>query len=263
MAEIVDLETFVAKSTSFRYRGFAFRGLSNVAFNQVPSILFDENLNFDSEAENYKAIFDFAKRKGIDGLSALQLARHYRFICRLTDYTLNPLIALFFACSDKNNLKEDAKIICFDLIRYNNEHPFVTNKGCTILNNDIVEILLDNLEYDVIAGSIDREGEDLGCYSFKEPVVVLPIIEDRRISSQSGLFLLWADLTRQEQTLSLLNGYSTEIIIPAICKDRIIKQLIEIGYKEETIYSESIFVDDENISFDKKISYLNSKYFIS
>ena len=64
---------------------------------------------------------EFADDKTMFG--RLVRAQHYGLPTRLLDVSLNPLVALFFACSDEPHLEKDGKVLILDFIKSSVKYP--------------------------------------------------------------------------------------------------------------------------------------------
>ena len=83
---------------------FYYRGHSNIDYALCPSIArYRHNIGVELsliEAANYKMPDEF--NKDGDLLTTLAKMQHYGLPTRLIDFTTNPLVALYFACQEKN-----------------------------------------------------------------------------------------------------------------------------------------------------------------
>lgn len=91
-----------------------FRGHSKLNYKLLPSVLRptpDEKYYDES-----KLLSEFIRRhpeaneKHTNILEVLTYAQHYGLPTRMLDWTENLLIALYFVCEDKNNIKDDGKL---------------------------------------------------------------------------------------------------------------------------------------------------------
>jgi len=85
-------------------REYFFRGQKNVQWSITPSISRHELLTYESEIIQEAIRENQADFDGLSPFNTLAKLQHYGLCTRLIDVTLNPLVALFFACQSSENI---------------------------------------------------------------------------------------------------------------------------------------------------------------
>lgn len=233
---IFSLEEFIQETTKLLFFGYVFRGLSCYCYGQIPTILFknkseDSSVELDNEQKSFNVVIDGCKKLKLNNMSLLELARHYGLICRFVDYSKNPFVSLYYACKDDGDV--DGKVIAFDLPQYIKDHC----ESWNLIDDGVFNSLIDYINYQVIASEeVDLEGNIIEKYSFCYPVPLSSNFNSERISSHSGIFMMWCDLTLDKnEVLKELEKYSTNIVVPKEYKKRMLAELNKINFNQKTI----------------------------
>ena len=169
-------------------RTYAFRGMSDYTFNMLPSIA---RKNIFSLAKSENAMVDelltlrpdeFAGIKSnFDLLAKMQ---HFGLPTRLLDFSLNPLIALYFACSDYPN--RIGRVICTNYVFYTNQNSYIESVCGMYKFNDIVQLPAEN---------VFQNTEKLWKYSIYSPFPFMkkPPYFDDRIKNQAAVFMIFSN----------------------------------------------------------------------
>lgn len=260
------IEKVIYSKKTDGYKSF-YRGHGNWRYELVPGIYREGNehiLKNESEyirniIASYPRFFTNCK-SALDFLSVLQ---HHAFPTRLLDFSENPLIALYMACSNEG--KESSDTIRIDVP--NNRFKYYDSDTVSILAN---LAFTDNLfsikdfKYD----NTDNEDEIIKLFNkrtdikklvhlirnekpfFKEEInnehledtiiFVKPKQDFERITHQNGLFALFG-INQEKCSMPEIEFMEpqcniTHFIIPATCKSRILEELSGININEATVY---------------------------
>jgi len=200
----VDFHNLIEK---FQGENVVFRGMKDASFELIPSV---GRLGIDSlrVKETEVTIFEQFKEQALPHLNFtprndwewLALAQHHGLPTRLLDWTINPLIALYFSVEEECKKKDSAVYVYVD-----NQPPV-------------------NIGLDEYKNPLDFPSE--------EPVLrYTPAHLTSRIIAQSGAFTVHQHVT---------NGFTSEqiykIVIPNKLRQKLKQQLYRYGIHRGTIY---------------------------
>lgn len=230
-----------------------FRGQCNANWDIRPSIFRDSLISIEEEMIE-KAISrvpdEFLNcNSAFDELTKLQ---HYGLPTRLLDVTMNPLVALYFACCSKDKSKEDEE--SKGVVYYGSAYA----KHCT----DVDVVILSSLAkmkitryttlYDIkeALGLHDKNPERL-IHTIQGSLFVMPKYSNNRLVSQNGAFMLVGAISIDENTQNVWKSkvqksvhnmdsfFKPErIVIPEECKDQILSELDLLNINEASLFPE-------------------------
>ncbi len=222
-----------------------FRGQENTDYLLTPSIYRDNFI--ESENKYYEKIKlrepkEFLSNNIFDHIVTMQ---HYGLPTRLLDLTYNPLVALYFACS--NSFSKNSVVYCFNRDTVN---PY---------NSEDVKIVASIIE----TGTIDKSKvyEQIGHKYNKSEIQIDEIYiknqyveasyHNERIKRQQGAFILFgADLKEPYKCNSIEEDIEHNIFIPSYAKKNILDELELLGFNEGYIFPE----------FEHQLNYIKSRY---
>ncbi len=184
-----------------------FRGMANESWELIPSIARNRNLEVNEKElihefkYRYPDIF-MSLNTNFEKLSYMQ---HYGLPTRLLDLTENPMIALYFACSEMK--KRNGRVLC--LLDYINSYMNVyANILCDIACNSSIneEIDLYTKKYNISAYDFIHE-----MYTGYPYVLIKPPYWNERQKRQKSIFLIFSSLVSDAYGQAIYYGYDYDI----------------------------------------------------
>ncbi|MFC3169417.1 FRG domain-containing protein [Paracoccus fontiphilus] len=270
--EVIDVPSFLVRiyDTNQKQGIQCYRGEGNKKWDLKPSVM--RGLRSDAEKNIISELILEAPdefHRDTTMFQKLVRAQHYGLPTRLLDVSLNPLVALFFACHDPDQSHRDGKVIILDF-----EPPrikFADSDAVSILCNltnlsdsekQTIDFLISDSKKkglsieamnDLVNGrpEIDRliqfirmekgffrkqiDARDLKRYYF-----VHPPKSNRRIVAQSGAFVV-AGLLGYKNIERAVSFRTTIVDIGADYKKDILRQLDRININQRTLFPEIEF----------------------
>lgn len=261
---IVSYLTEIFEITKNKHGTLCYRGQANSNWKLIPSVMRDLRANAESQIFSelmVEAPSEFGADKSM--FDKLVRAQHYSLPTRLLDVTLNPLVALYFACNDDSQAEKDGVIQIFNFS--SNRVKFADSDTVSIICN--LARLSDEERKEIsekfyekrITTNPQREifrkipeikrlmqfvrveksyfldalnPDDLFRYFF-----VYPSKNNRRVIAQSGAFIAAGLLEYKSPGTS--KGFDLEKLhIPAESKINILKQLDSLNINSRSMFPE-------------------------
>ena len=202
----------------------------------------------DEMIRNYPSEFGFSTT--FDILAKLQ---HYGLPTRLIDVTSNPLVALYFACTDESN--DDGKIYIFTPKKENIKYS----------DSDTISILSNIAKMEPTFGLDtlkEKEGKEKFLHNLRgeksyfgdlrlpeticKSVFILGNNNDKRIAKQNGSFLIVGVKDKNKEMADIPDEYFTKnkdgnkamILVSYDKKHQILNELKYLGIHEGTLFPE-------------------------
>ena len=191
LSEYIQLVTSIASINKDDLPGetVVFRGMVDSEYDLSPGLARLKNIKCDTEKE---LINEFLTHRpdafsGLADFDILAKMQHYGLPTRLLDFSINPLVALYFACESKTT--KNGRILCHNTYLQNDSEDFISEM-CTAAirknfdNNYSVEEYLCNEKltlYKYLARA----------YLYGETTVVRPKYWNQRIANQAGVFMIF------------------------------------------------------------------------
>lgn len=254
LAEYISLISLVSSASDSLTQGdtIVYRGMSDKQYKMKPGLARIKNLNIDTENE---LISDFLTRrpdafKDLNDFDILAKMQHYRLPTRLLDFSLNPLVALYFAC--ESSPRKPGRVLCHLSFLQNDKDEHVKAISNAVVNksfddNLTVDAYLCNQELPLL--KYLRE-----FYLYSQTSVIRPKYWNQRISNQAGVFMLFPN--------NLLDKYLGIIKhIDQLGLEDAIKEYGRGNIDRDILKS---ILENENVNFYKQEeeTYLTERYFI-
>lgn len=254
LSEYINLVTKISSIKSDDLMGdvVIFRGISDDQYDLAPGL---ERLKNRDEDTEMNLINDFLTRRpdafnGLSDFDILAKMQHYGLPTRLLDFSLNPLIALYFACESKTT--KNGRILCHSTF-LKNDTSLITNKICSSAVRKQFDECCTVDEY-LCNDKLSLHNYLSEVYLWDETIVVRPKYWNQRIANQSGVFMVFPNnlYDRYERLLIMANDQGLSNAISRffsknfdenIINDILLKEPID--YYKATYDSNNCFLSDE------------------
>lgn len=247
-----------------------FRGQANIDFPMDASIFRNNMISKETALINDLILqepYEFGNH--MTDFEQLVKMQHYGLPTRLIDVTTNPLIALYFACSDKTCEDKDGEIlILIESLQRPTEKQVQYFAALAEYDGKSIEAFVDYfVQKGLINNALDykEKNEKLENIFRTKYIPVVAPKNNERIKRQNGAFLLLGiDVEKPDyflkNTFNLKDqlikdfgdGIPRSLVIPQEHKQSILKELDIIGINEAFVYPE----------LEHQTSYIKSKHHI-
>lgn len=237
-----------------------FRGEANATWELMPSVL--RGLRPDAENSIISELMAEAPAEFIEDrtmFGRLVRAQHYGLPTRLLDVSLNPLVGLFFACSDEPQRERDGKVLVLDFRKANIRYP--DSDTISLICN--LARLTDEERNELKSKSWNRKLPDktfqeqesaerlaqfvrmekpyflnkMRSVDFRKYFFVYPSKTNKRVIAQSGAFVA-AGLLSYKSTEKAVSFQKSEITIPSSAKQTILTELDILNINSRSMFPE-------------------------
>ena len=212
-----------------------YRGMVDYEYPLIPGLARIEEKDSDIEAT---LINDFLNRRpdafnGLSEFDTLAKMQHYGLPTRLLDFSLNPLVALYFACESKTT--KSGRVLCHNTFLQNDSSEYVSS----ICATPMTKMFDDNytVEEYYCNDSLTLKKYISESYIYDETTVVRPKYWNQRIANQSGAFMVFSNklIDRYKYILIHESELGLDKAIEEYARGRINRNAIEVALNTEPI----------------------------
>ena len=166
-----------------------YRGMADTEYDLLPGLARIKKPEHEMEAT---LINDFLTRRpdafsGLAEFDTLAKMQHYGLPTRLLDFSLNPLVALYFACETKT--AKSGRVLCHSTYIKNDSSEYV-NTICTSTTKKMFDDNYTVEEY-YCNDKLSLRKYLSEAYIYDETTVVRPKYWNQRIANQAGVFMVF------------------------------------------------------------------------
>ena len=208
-----------------------FRGQADIKWQFLPG-LFREKKYYDNEGRICSEVErQFPEEfKGLSQMDKVIKLQHYGAPTRLLDFTGNPLVALYFACSTE--IDRDGVVCAHNMPVFSSDSPYM--------------MLYQNIIFDPSFDSVGTvNGEKIDMRNMNTTAGIMPYINNQRMRNQDGYFAFFGyngafrqfnstPLDPQMNDIFLI----AQITIPKEEKKHLLKDLSTLGIKKSFLFPE-------------------------
>ncbi len=246
-----------------------FRGQANESYSVDASIFRDGLIEKETTIINDLILqepYEFGNQ--MSDFEQLVKMQHYGLPTRLLDVTTNPLIALYFACSEHKD-KDGELVLFLESLKRPTQKEVKLFSALAEYDGksegNFVEYFVKKGLIDDTASTYEEKVSKLELLFSSKYVPVVAPKNNERIRRQNGAFLILGIEVKEpnyylKNTFDLKNELSAYVLenipryltIPADCKDTILEELDIIGINEAFVYPE----------LEHQASYIKNKHSI-
>lgn len=220
-------------------RPLFFRGHADHKWSLLPRVMRESKCRERELILDFKQVFAVEADYLHNMERMLTTMQHHGVPTRMLDWSISPLTALWFACSDKDKMDSDGEIFALNPWSAYRK-AFICNCKPTYyfeLMKQVRFCLALGWSYKEISNYIQRKwnyfilSEEL-----TEPLPIVGRYMDERVSHQQGMFLLWGHNMRSLEFQPSYRECFKSFPIDKKSKLHILSQLAQLGYTNFTIF---------------------------